>query len=200
MKDLDLSEQGEGMSEVISDLQRGRPGALDQFYRNHSGRVLRWVIRLGGPYLDAEDVAQDVFIVAFDKISSFDPARGPEEGWLFGVTRRVVANARRRSLLRRFVGLDTLAPIPDPGPETDAVVASLWRRRQVQLALEQLDSSKREVLVLMDLEEYTAPETAKMLSIPVGTVYSRLHHARKAFKAALEPRAEDLRGSVLGAT
>jgi len=188
------------MSDAIVQLQRGAPGALDQFYRRHSGRVLRWVIRLGGPYLDAEDVAQDVFMVAFKRIASFDRSRGTEEGWLFGVTRRVVANARRRSMLRRFIGLDTLAPMPDPGPGTDAVVESLWRRRQVQVALEQLDSRKREVLVLMDLEEYTAPETAAMLGIAVGTVYSRLHHARKAFKAALEPSAADLRGSILGAT
>jgi len=58
--------------------------------------------------------------------------------------------------------------------------------------------SKREVLVLMDLEDHTAPETAVMLGIPVGTVYSRLHHARKAFKRALAPRADELRASLRG--
>jgi RNA polymerase sigma-70 factor, ECF subfamily len=174
------------------------PIVKDDFYRRHSERVLRWVIRIGGPYLDAEDIAQDVFIVAFRRLSGFDPARGTEEAWLYGVTRRVVANARRRSLFRRFIGLDTLAPVPDPGPDVDAIMDTLWRRRQVQLALEQLDMSKREVLVLMDLEDHTAPETAVMLGIPVGTVYSRLHHARKAFKRALAPRADELRASLRG--
>ncbi len=180
---------------TIESLQNGAPQALDAFYRQHRARVLRWVIRLGGPYLDAEDVTQDIFAMVFRKVHTFKSG-GSETAWLYGVTRRVVANARRRAALRRFIGLDTLAPIPDPGPDVEEELTVLWRRRQVQLALEQLDQSKREVLVLMDLEEHTASETSRMLGIPVGTVYSRLHHARKAFKAALNPRAQALRSSL----
>jgi len=67
-------------------------------------------------------------------------------------------------------------------------VERLRQRRVVQGALEQLSCKHREVLILVDLEERTAPEVAEMLGVAVGTVYSRLHHARRRFKAALEQR------------
>ncbi len=181
---------------VDPDLQSGTPEALDAFYRRHRPAVLRWVIRLGGPRLSPEDVTQDVFVVAFRRVHSF--RGGPRVAWLYGVARRVVANARRRAALRQFLGLDSLPEIPAPGPDTEVEVERLWRRRQVQLALEKLDARKREVLVLVDLEGHTAPEAAAMLGIAVGTVYSRVHHARRAFREALGPAAADLRASVAG--
>jgi RNA polymerase sigma-70 factor, ECF subfamily len=162
---------------------------LDGFYRRHSTRVLRWMIRLGGPHVDPEDAAQEVFITAFRRFDTYDSKRASETAWLYGIARRVVANARRRAFLRRCVGLSTLGPVASPGPTTDAMAQALCRRRQLQYALEQLNSTKREVLVLVDLEEHSAPEVARMLGLPVGTVYSRLHHARTALRMALETQA-----------
>lgn len=180
---------------IDPDLLSGTPEALDAFYRRHRPAVLRWVIRLGGPLLDPEDVAQDVFSVAFRRIGTLRPGTS-EQAWLYGVARRVVANARRRAAFRRVIGLHTLAPVPDPGPGVEEEVELLWRRRRIHEALEELDARKREVLVLMDLEQHTAPEVARLLGIAVGTVYSRLHHARKQFRVALERSAPELRASV----
>jgi len=77
-------------------LRRLEPDAVDRFYRDHASAVLGWVIRLGGPRIDAEDVAHQVFEVALKRLPSF---RGDSavRTWLYGVTRRVVANARRRA-------------------------------------------------------------------------------------------------------
>ncbi len=169
----------------IDALKRGDASALDAFYRAHARTVLDWVRRLGGPYLDAEDVAHDAFAVAFTRLHSFKEGHSTR-AWLFGVTRRVVANARRRSAFRRFIGLDSIPEVPSPGPDTEEVVARLWRRQQVMLALEQLKTIHREAVVLMDMEGRTAPEVAEMLEISVGTVYSRVHYGRKAFARALE--------------
>ncbi len=179
---------GTALSESIdiAALQSGDRGALDAFYRAYARTVLDWVRRLGGPYIDSEDVAHDAFAVAFRRLHTYRPEVSSVQAWLFGVTRRVVANARRRSALRRFVGLDKIAEPPHPGPDTEEEVARLWRRRQIQLALEQLKEPHREALVLMDLEERTAPEVAEMLGISVGTVYSRVHYGRKAFAVELQ--------------
>lgn len=171
--------------ELVEALQRGEPAALDAFYRAHARSVLAWSIRLGGPHIDAEDVAQDVFAVAFRRIGSF---RGESRlsTWLFSITRNVVYNARRRAKLRRMVALENVPEPVSSAPGADQQVERLQQRRQVQEALDQLNRQQREVLVLMDLESRTAPEVSEMLGIPPGTVYSRLHYARKAFSKVLD--------------
>jgi len=96
--------------EELSALRRGEAAAIDRLYRDHARQVLGWVIRLGGPHLDAEDIAQEVFLVTVRQVGRF---RGDSavSTWLFGITRNVVANARRRAALRRFL---RLADLPEP--------------------------------------------------------------------------------------
>lgn len=168
----------------LAALRAGDPDAIERFYGEHAATVLGWVIRLGGPRLDTEDVAQEVFIVAIRRLGSF---RGDAAltTWLFAITRRVVANARRRAALRTFIGLSDVAEPRTPTEGADLQLERLRRRRAIQHALERLRRPQREVIVLMDLEERTAPEVSALLGIPVGTVYSRLHHARRAFATAL---------------
>lgn len=173
-------------ADELDALKRGDAVALDAFYRRHARKVLGWAIRLGGPAIDAEDVAHEVFAVAFRKMASFRGDAQPST-WLFVITRNLVSNARRKAAIRRFVGLETgMDELPSPLSGLDENMEQMRRRRQVQIALERLNTQQREVLVLMDLEGRTAPETSDMLGIPAGTVYSRLHYARKAFKAALQ--------------
>lgn len=171
-------------SQEIDALKRGEPAAIDRLYREHARQILGWVIRLGGPHLDSEDVAHDVFTVAVKRAGGF---RGESSvtTWLFGITRNVVANARRRAALRNFFGLADVAEPPAPGHSPDEHVDLQRRRRLVQTALDKLSREHREIIVLMDLEGRSAPEAAEMLKLPVGTAYSRLHHARRRFADAL---------------
>ncbi len=166
-------------------LRAGEGWAVERLYREQAPRVLGWCIRLGGPRLDAEDLAQAVFETALKRSGSF---RGDSalSTWLFGITRNTVRNARRRAALRRFVGMESVPEPRDLGPGTEALAERRLLRRRVQRALERLKTPQREVLVLADLEQHSAPEVAALLGIPTGTVYSRLHHARRAFAKALE--------------
>jgi len=170
-------------SRLVAGLRAGEQWAVSELYTAHAASVLGWVLRLGGPNLDAEDTAQEVFIVALRTASRF---RGDARlsTWLFGITRRVLANARRKAVLRRFVGLGQIAE-PHSLDRTDEAVIRHQQRRAIQRALARLKPAQREVLVLIDLEERPAPEAAAMLGIPTGTAYSRLHAARRAFRSAL---------------
>jgi RNA polymerase sigma-70 factor, ECF subfamily len=171
-------------------LRAGDAATIDAFYREYAPRVLGWTIRLGGPDLDPEDAAHEVFETALKRLSGF---RGDSKlsTWLFAVTRRSLANQRRKAALRRMVGLGQIAE-PADTLRTDEEVARLRRRRAVQHALERLNKNQREVLVLCDMEGHTAPEAALMLGVPAGTVYSRIHHARKAFAKAVTAEGLDL--------
>ncbi len=179
----------------VSALKAGDPLALDGFYRAYARIVLDRVRRLGGPLIDAEDVSHEVFIVAFKKLDTFQEG-GSLGAWLFGITRRVVANARRRARIRRMVGLEQIAEPPDPGPRADDEVARLWRRQMVLKALDRLRDIHREVIVLCDFEDRTTAEAAEILEVSVGTVYSRLHYGRRAFKQALTKEVQSKTGVV----
>lgn len=166
-------------------LRRAEPYAIDWLYREFGRTVLNWVIRLGGPGLDAPDVAHDVFATAIRRLDAWQP-ESPIAPWLFGVTRRVVANARRRAKFRRFFGLESAPVLAEPGPGPDEAAVQRWRRVRVQIALDRLSDAHREIIVLTDLDERPAGEVAAILGIPVGTVYSRVHAARKALAADLQ--------------
>jgi RNA polymerase sigma-70 factor (ECF subfamily) len=159
--------------------------SIEAFYREHAARVLTWTLRLGGPAVDAEDLAQEVFAVALRRLPDFRGDSKPST-WLFGIARKVVANARRKAAVARLVGLGDLPELPDTRPGADEIVDRLRRRRSVQLALEKLRRPHREAIVLVDLEGLSAVDAAELLGIPVGTVYSRLHLGRRAFAHALQ--------------
>ena len=144
--------------------------------------VLRWCRCLSGPDVDPEDAAHDVLVLALTRMPALrDPTRFP--AWLFGMTRRVLADRRRAKWLRRWLP-EPLAELVDPGDgparryERDDV------SMRVQAVLDALPQPLREVLVLCDVEERTDVEAAALLAVPVGTVKSRLHRARARFSEA----------------
>jgi RNA polymerase sigma-70 factor, ECF subfamily len=180
---MDRSDLDGGDLDGLDRLRALEPRAVDRFYREHAASVLGWAIRLGGARLDSEDVAHQVFEVALTRLPGFR-GESSERTWLYGITRRVVANARRKQAIWSFVGLDALFA-SDPGPSPETSSGMVGQRKLVQRALDALPFAQREVVVLLDLEERPAPEVALLLGIPVGTVYSRAHHARRGFHAAL---------------
>lgn len=156
------------------------PPDLEELYRRHAGFVWRAVRRMGIPEEMAEDVVQEVFIVARRRLPSYE-GRGAPSSWLYGIARGVTANLRRHhERARRRLEL-VAAPTPAPDdPERD-----LERRRaaeRVRAMLAALDPEKREVFVLADVEGLSGPEIAAALDLKLNTVYSRLRLARDRFR------------------
>jgi RNA polymerase sigma-70 factor (ECF subfamily) len=150
----------------------------------HSRFVWRTLVRFGVRQADAEDAAQEVFLVFARRLA--DVAVSSERGFLFK-TAVGVASTRRRSDKRRAEFFDAQlegTPIVEPGPEQ--LVARLRLRKLLQRALDELGDDQREVFVLVELEGMTAPEVAELLEIPLGTVASRLGRGRRAFLDAIE--------------
>jgi RNA polymerase sigma-70 factor, ECF subfamily len=168
---------------VVREAQRDAAGAMDRLCDHWLPVVLAWTTRLGGPRVDPEDAAHDVFLVVFRRITELHQAEA-FESWLYGITRRVVSARRRTAWFRRWLPdavADGTEPRPDPSRRAEQSEVS----NQVWAALDQLPEAHREVLILCDLEERADSEVAEMLGVPKGTIKSRLRRARLALREKL---------------
>jgi RNA polymerase sigma-70 factor (ECF subfamily) len=166
------------------------PDELDEetLYGRHFDQVARWAKRLGGPGVDAEDVAHDVFVVVFRRLAEWRGEASPST-WLFRITERVVKTHRRRARWsRQLAGLlgDYAPHAADarPGPreqaETNESVASFYR------GLEQLDDKHRTAFILAEVDDLSAREIAALQNVPEATVWVRIHRARQRLLAFME--------------
>lgn len=154
-------------------------------YREHHAFVWRILRHLGVPDLLIDDVLQDVFLVAYRRWDRWDPA-SPLRSWLYGIARRVTADVRRgaRRRERRLAAVDAPADAPAP----DDLLAGAQAADFVDRFLAGLDEDKREVFVLAEVEDLSAPEIAAATGAKLNTVYSRLRLARAQFDRAVERR------------
>ena len=133
---------------------------------------------------DAEDIAQETFVRAYQSISRFDETR-PLFPWLYRIARNLCLNriervAKRESELPEFDYLPDVAI----GPE-DSVIAS-EERKQIRDAVGQLPDQHRQIIELSHFQECSYREIADILDVPMGTVMSRLYNARRRLRELLE--------------
>jgi RNA polymerase sigma-70 factor (ECF subfamily) len=171
-------------------------------YEAHVDFVWRSLRRLGVPMSRLDDAVQDVFLVVHRRLDGFE-LRSSVKTWLFGIVVRV-ARDHHRSWRRNEQRARVQAP-PDPellvderspGPleraqQTDAV-------RLLEELLSGMALEKREVFLLAELEQMTAPEISAALAVPLTTVYSRLRAARIEFEQALARRRAGAQGGSDG--
>jgi RNA polymerase sigma-70 factor (ECF subfamily) len=158
---------------------------VTSIHREHADFVWLSLQRLGIVAADVEDLMQEVFVVVHRRLHSFDGSSRVTT-WLFGICLRVVAAYRRRAHRRHE---ESVAETPE-GAAFDAgspEKAASTRQDQARLraALDLMDLEKRAIFVMFEIDEVACEAIAEMLSIPLGTVYSRLHAARKDFERAL---------------
>jgi len=169
--------------QLIRRILGGDAEAERQLYNGHVDRVYRLAYRMTGDGTLAEDLTQDTFIRAFDKLTHYR-GDGPFGGWLHRIATSVIYSAlRKRQRIRRFettevdpAQLDT-AGGPDPRDRD--------LRRRLNAAIGTLDVNHRLVFVMHDLEGFTHPEIAAAMDTPVGTAKARLSRAREKLRHML---------------
>jgi RNA polymerase sigma-70 factor (ECF subfamily) len=170
-------------------LNAAEPHALPSFeavYEQHFDFVWAMTRRFGVAPEAMDDVVQEVFLVVNAKLSTLVR---PEalRSWLYSIVRRTASGHRRKLAPHRIassLGVEDLAD--DEGVLSPADLAEQNEQvRRLWTLLEELDPPKRELFIMAELEEFTCPEIAEALNIPLNTAYSRLRHAREAFEAAL---------------
>jgi RNA polymerase sigma-70 factor (ECF subfamily) len=165
-------------------------------YRAHAGFVATFAGRLGVPAGDIDDVVQETFLVALRRGGYREGPARPTT-WLAEIVLRVCSTLRRTRRRKSADGGDdelALVPAPDDPFEKAAATEALSR---VERALSTLDLDHRAALVLFELHGESCETIAAGLGVPIGTVYSRIHHARRKFQSAYEALTADAKPAPL---
>lgn len=171
---------------VVIRMAAGDRHALADLYATHRESLRRYLHTLIADPGLAEEVLQDTLYAAWIGAGGFD-RRSSVRAWLFGIARRRVHDAVRRRALHVVTLLDQdleTLPAPDPEPESWAIAQA--DHDQLRAAIARLRPLHREALELIFAQALPYRETADVLGVPIGTVMSRLHLAKRALRADLE--------------
>jgi RNA polymerase sigma-70 factor (ECF subfamily) len=181
----DMKESSEAEHQVHDGApESGSSGeriGVDALFRAHAPFVAGFLHRLGVPPGDVDDLVQEVFLIAHRK-GGYVPGAGKPRTWLGAIALRVARSGHRSRNRRRespdepnWASFESQAK--DPAEQLE-LRKSLER---VQRALDTLDIDHRAAFMLYEIEGESCESIAAAFEVPVGTVYSRLHHARKRF-------------------
>ena len=169
--------------------------SFDLVFTAHHSYVYKLAHTLLGNAQDAEDATQDVFLRVYKALPKFDPERATMRTWLTKLTVNVCKTHKRRNFLHHLWKSSWPESTDDSsfdpidlsrlGAPEDQVLESEMRKT-VKAVLGKLRVEHRTVLVLHYYLDLSCPEIASIMDCPEGTVYSRLHYARRLVESHLE--------------
>jgi RNA polymerase sigma-70 factor (ECF subfamily) len=178
------AESGEGLStrELVREAQAGNSRAFEALYRRLVGRIYALCLRMARDAQAAEELTQDVFVRAWERLGSF---RGESQftTWLHRLAVNVVLQEGRKKGRRE--SKETL--VEDPGLYLQRVKEEFpGTRMDLERAIASLPDGARTVLVLRDVYGYKYEEVAKMQGVALGTVKAQIHRARRMMRERLD--------------
>ena len=180
-EDLDRSLETEVDDGAAIELSWDTPERFSAIFDRHYPSIFAFCARRVGP-AQAEDVVNEAFCRAFDRRRRYDTkARPNARPWLMGIAINVMRHEFRRQL-REAKALGRIS-VNDHNPDHDASVVDRFdtesQLQRVQAALAKLPDHELEPLLLSVLELQTYEQIADVMQVPIGTVRSRIHRARK---------------------
>lgn len=166
-------------SALVSRAGRGDRVAFAELVRRHQGKVRALLLRLCSDRSQADDLAQEVFIRAFRGLVGFE-GRSSFSTWVYRISYNVYLNHRARS--RSFAALPEDYDVRAAAPQDELSAPRSDLRRDLNAAIETLPDRYRAVIVLYYLQEVSYPEIAEILELPLGTVKTHLHRAKRLLR------------------
>lgn len=174
----------EADSVLVERARAGDGGAFDKLVRRHLRAAFAVAYAVLGEPADAEDVCQDAFVTALERLDSCQPDRFA--GWLLRIVKNRAISVQRRQKVRSAMPIEWAnGAHSGSDPSRDAERSGL--RDRLLAALKLLPERQREVLLLHDLEGWRHREIGDALGMPEGTVRYTLFHARRAVRETLRP-------------
>ena len=164
---------------LITRVKQNDMQAFEQLYRLHSGRVFALCLRLSANRALAEELSQEAFVRAWQKIRSF---RGESSfsSWLYRLTTNVVLSSLRKKQIKQ-VSFDEISEGNSPAEKQ----LDTCKIRDLEQAIMKLPDGARKIFVLHDIEGYQHNEISEMTGLAIGTSKTQLHRARKLLQGWL---------------
>ena len=169
---------------LVDRATRGDPAAFDALVRRHLPGALVAAERLLGDRADAEDLVQDAFLRALDRLPLLDPNR-PFGPWFFTLLRNLGINQLRAKRVRHTEPELLDAASPDALPDEEMERAEV--RERFDAALAALTPRQREIVMLFEVEGWKGAEIAEHLGLTPENVRWHLHQAKKSLRVSLHP-------------
>ncbi|MEM7586806.1 MAG: RNA polymerase sigma factor [Acidobacteriota bacterium] len=179
-KTLEMRTVPTAVERLVEQARGGDLGAFEALYREHSERVYALCLRMSGNAQEAEELTQDAFVRAWEKLETF---RGESafSSWLHRLTVNVVlASWRSKGRLR-----DKVVSLADAEPQEEVKHPEPRLAMDLERAIAGLPAGARTVFVLHDIEGYRHRDIAEMTGLAVGTSKTQLHRARRLLRKAL---------------
>ncbi len=173
-----------GDEELVAAAGRsGGERAFGELIRRHQGKVRGLLMRLASDRNLADDLAQEVFLRAYRGLCGFE-GRARFSTWLYRIAYNVYLNHRART--REHAALPENYESSAMSPETSMCAARSDLRRDLDAAIAGLPERYRAVVMLYSLEDVSYPEIAEILDLPLGTVKTHLHRAKRMLRERLD--------------
>lgn len=182
----DITELAE--PKLLARATAGDRTAFTELVRRHQGRVRSLLLRLCADRTLADDLAQEVFLRAFRGLVGFQ-GRSAFGTWVYRIAYNVFLNNRARS--HRHVALPEDYDVRAAAPDDAMSAGRADLRRDLEGAIDQLPERYRAVVVLYYVHEVSYPEIAEILDLPLGTVKTHLHRAKRMLRAAMSPASAE---------
>ena len=177
---------------LIDDTLEGRAEAFGQLVARYQDRLFNAMVRITGCHAEAEDVVQDAFVQAFLKLDRFK-RESQFFTWLYRIAMNTSISRHRKKRPSSSLDGHPASRSVEPVAAEQPVGADLERQEQqeeLENALQQLPLDQRQILVLRELDNQSYEDIAVILELPIGTVRSRLHRARKQLHTLLKTKCE----------
>jgi RNA polymerase sigma-70 factor, ECF subfamily len=180
---FEADETLEQDAQLVQQCLQGDGSAWEDLVRRHSRRIFNICYRFTGNGTEAEDLSQEVFLRVYRTLGSYRSAHGGFATWMTSVTRNLLIDHYRRTKRDRVTdSLDDAMSVVEnkesAGRRPDEQVLLGELSSQVQSALTKLSPELREAVILRDLQQLEYVEIQRALSVPEGTVKSRINRGR----------------------
>lgn len=173
-------------TQLVQRVADGDLSALGELYDRYAEDVRRFAFRATGHVDVAEDVTHDAFVELVEAAKRFD-ARCSVRAFVVGIAGKLVLRRRRRSaIFSRVLAAFGEQPVTRHERTPEGEASDEQQLARYRRALARLSDAKRVTVVMADVEGLTGPEIAAALDVPLGTVWTRLHHARAELQHAMQ--------------